>query len=787
MSSTSSREYSRPPSVFVHSCWPCGGSPRRARTLSKPRRAHLVERGAQLVDRRADAGEVRHRLQADLVADALDDLERLAAGRAAGAVGDADEVRRERAQGRERQVQVRLALGRAGREELEGEHRAVARRVDLVDAHRAHGRAAAVKFGALMPIHGVRAVLVRPPRSPPDARQPPSKVIAAGLAAGVFLLWWPAHLPSDGVQWLVLRGLAWTLAFEVLALSFVPLERMATRAVTRRRAASRAVARAQPPGRRARAGPGQRRGDARLHRPAAARPPAPAHRPPAGPSPRRPHHAGGAQGGRAQGRARADGRGARGRSRRRRRGTPRAAAPAAPRRRLAKAGGEADRRRRRPRRRSRRRPRRRPTTAAPTTTTSTPTGRPTSVRRPPRRPTLPARRSPPRRRGAPSAARRLTRTGRTGGRRTAAARGRTRARAAAADAAGPSPAPAGRDPPALGARAVALGAPGHLQVAQVAERLAQPPVRVERRDRLAEHARDDVEGGQRPVLAQRPPRSAPRRCAISSRLAAMCALHVGERAARGPAGTARASSASTRSSERQELARRVRRVAVVVVGRHAAEQVVAGDQHAALGLPQADVRRRVAGRLARPPTPRGRSRPSTPGSSVAVGLDDRRAIPDDWPLRACGPAAQRLLGHAAERATSRRRSSAASGSSTRRRHVLVVGVHPQLAAGALDDRRRLAVVVGVRVRADEQAHVLDLQPDHRPARARGGPSSPARACRCRRARCRRRPPPPTRCSAARRATAAAGAGARRRAAAARRGPPRACGRGRSSPPPPIVA
>jgi hypothetical protein len=62
-----------------------------------------------------------------------------------------------------------------------------------------------------------------------------SKVIAAGLAAGVFLLWWPAHLPSAGVQWLVLRGLAWTLAFEVLVLSFVPFERMATRALVRRR------------------------------------------------------------------------------------------------------------------------------------------------------------------------------------------------------------------------------------------------------------------------------------------------------------------------------------------------------------------------------------------------------------------------------------------------------------------------------------------------------------------------------------------------------------------------
>jgi hypothetical protein len=67
-----------------------------------------------------------------------------------------------------------------------------------------------------------------------------SKVIAAGLAAGVFLLWWPAHLPSAGVQWLVLRGVAWTLAFEVLVLSFAPLEQMAARALARRRAAAQA-------------------------------------------------------------------------------------------------------------------------------------------------------------------------------------------------------------------------------------------------------------------------------------------------------------------------------------------------------------------------------------------------------------------------------------------------------------------------------------------------------------------------------------------------------------------
>jgi outer membrane biosynthesis protein TonB len=67
-----------------------------------------------------------------------------------------------------------------------------------------------------------------------------SKVLAAGLAAGVFLIWWPAHLPSTGVEWLVLRGLAWTLAFEILVLSFCPLENLATRSLARRRTAAQA-------------------------------------------------------------------------------------------------------------------------------------------------------------------------------------------------------------------------------------------------------------------------------------------------------------------------------------------------------------------------------------------------------------------------------------------------------------------------------------------------------------------------------------------------------------------
>lgn len=47
-----------------------------------------------------------------------------------------------------------------------------------------------------------------------------SKVLAAGLAAGLFLLWWPAHLPTSGMEWLILRGVAWTLVFEILAVSF---------------------------------------------------------------------------------------------------------------------------------------------------------------------------------------------------------------------------------------------------------------------------------------------------------------------------------------------------------------------------------------------------------------------------------------------------------------------------------------------------------------------------------------------------------------------------------------
>jgi hypothetical protein len=96
-----------------------------------------------------------------------------------------------------------------------------------------------------LPIHGRRArTCARTQTDPFPSRMSLnnliSKVLAAGLAAGIFLIWWPAHLPTTGVEWLVLRGVAWTLAFEILVVSFCPLENIATRALARRRAAAKA-------------------------------------------------------------------------------------------------------------------------------------------------------------------------------------------------------------------------------------------------------------------------------------------------------------------------------------------------------------------------------------------------------------------------------------------------------------------------------------------------------------------------------------------------------------------
>jgi hypothetical protein len=53
-----------------------------------------------------------------------------------------------------------------------------------------------------------------------------SKSIAGGLSAGVVLLWWPILFDEvDTVtSWLV-RGVAWTICFELLLLALVPFER----------------------------------------------------------------------------------------------------------------------------------------------------------------------------------------------------------------------------------------------------------------------------------------------------------------------------------------------------------------------------------------------------------------------------------------------------------------------------------------------------------------------------------------------------------------------------------
>jgi hypothetical protein len=61
-----------------------------------------------------------------------------------------------------------------------------------------------------------------------------SKVSASGLSAGVFLVWWPAHVTSRGSEALLARGVLWALAFEVLLLGFRPLERAVGRAVRTR-------------------------------------------------------------------------------------------------------------------------------------------------------------------------------------------------------------------------------------------------------------------------------------------------------------------------------------------------------------------------------------------------------------------------------------------------------------------------------------------------------------------------------------------------------------------------
>ncbi len=60
------------------------------------------------------------------------------------------------------------------------------------------------------------------------------KVLAGGLSAGIFLLWWPAHVTATGGEWLFVRGILWSLAFEVLLLAYSPVEKAVMGAVRAR-------------------------------------------------------------------------------------------------------------------------------------------------------------------------------------------------------------------------------------------------------------------------------------------------------------------------------------------------------------------------------------------------------------------------------------------------------------------------------------------------------------------------------------------------------------------------
>ena len=250
----------------------------------------------------------------------------------------------------------------------------------------------------------------------------------------------------------------------------------------------------------------------------------------------------------------------------------------------------------------------------------------------------------------------------------------------------------------------------------------------------------------------------------------MCAVHVGERARRGPrgtgarraprpcrasAGTRRPGRACSRSRSRARRGRAGgrRRSAARRSGwyRQTCDGAWPG---VSMHLPGAEVGLDLDARGSRSRSGSTMRAMPTPGRCARLGV-----------ARAAAPRARRSA-----RAISRRRCERrARGPRPRAVMCCVVRVHPQLAAGAVDDRRAPGRS-GRSARACRRAAArARAEADLRRARARGARASPARACRCRRARCRRRRRSPTRCSAGRRATAAAAAAARRPAAPAPRG------------------
>ena len=241
---------------------------------------------------------------------------------------------------------------------------------------------------------------------------------------------------------------------------------------------------------------------------------------------------------------------------------------------------------------------------------------------------------------------------------------------------------------------------------QVAQRLGQPPPHQHRPRQLAvEHRRDHLEGGPRAV----------RQRAADALEPLVDGSSVGLRERSGVADGPAVPREDELDVEQvddaeapQELAGRVRRVAVVVVERDATEQVVAGQQQPAPRLVEDHVRRRVAGRLVH-----------LPGTEIGLDFHARqqRAVRQHDLGDAEAPAAALLLialeigrGHAALTRYLDAALELPLGVARGLGHVFVIRVHPQLAAGGLDNRRGEPVVVGMGMRADEQAHVLEPEP-----------------------------------------------------------------------------
>lgn len=71
-----------------------------------------------------------------------------------------------------------------------------------------------------------------------------SKIVAGGLSAAVILIWWPLVFPSASLESWLVRGISWTLCFELMLHAFTPIED----ALWRSRAARRVVEQAQTAG-----------------------------------------------------------------------------------------------------------------------------------------------------------------------------------------------------------------------------------------------------------------------------------------------------------------------------------------------------------------------------------------------------------------------------------------------------------------------------------------------------------------------------------------------------------